>query len=362
MDFEIKDKMLKPVGVDFIGHTGDYFRIWIINLFLNLLTLGVYSPWAKIREKQFFYSNTIIADSPLGYNPNPVVMLKQRLLLFVLLGISLITAYFIPSLIIVMLLVFFLILPWFALQSLACDARHSSYRAINFSFNKNLSEAAKWITGLGVLIPLTLGLIYPYYKYVITKFKIDNHQYGNHVFNFRASAGHFYRYYSIALIIVLLSIVMGALSAAILYGDQLTLFFLGANDPSRAVDIRTAIFLSFAILLLFASVGYVLALAYLKTKIFNMVWSSTLLINFKDVRPVSAVVPLMSFNGLLEVKPMMYIYLTNMFAIILSAGLLIPWAKVRVMNYMISQFQMSSIAHPEVIAALQLEKTQSADS
>lgn len=358
MGFEIKDKMLKPVDVNFIGNAGDYFRIWITNLILNLLTLGVYSPWAKIREKRFFYSNTMIGGSPLGYNPNPVVMLKQRLVLLALLGASLITAYFFPYLIVIMLLVFFLLSPWFMLHSLASKARYSSYRNINFSFNENLSDAVKLFTGLGVLIPLTLGLIYPYYKYAINKFKIDNHTYGNHVFYLKVGARHLYRYYLIALTIFVLIIMIGAVSAAIIYGNQVTLFFLGANDPARSVDIRAATFWSLAIVLLFVLIGYVLALAYLKTKTFNILWSNILLINTKDAPPASDVVPLMSFKGLLEAKRMMYIYLTNMLAIILSAGLLIPWAKVRLMKYKICQFQLSSIANPEVIAALQFKKTQ----
>ena len=30
----------------FTGKTGEYFRIWIVNLALTILTLGIYSAWA----------------------------------------------------------------------------------------------------------------------------------------------------------------------------------------------------------------------------------------------------------------------------------------------------------------------------
>src|SRR5262245_30780901 len=33
--------------VEFTGAPGEYFRIWIVNLVLTILTLGVYSAWAK---------------------------------------------------------------------------------------------------------------------------------------------------------------------------------------------------------------------------------------------------------------------------------------------------------------------------
>ena len=44
----------------FTGKTGEYFGIWIVNLFLTIVTLGIYSAWAKVRKKRYFYANTII--------------------------------------------------------------------------------------------------------------------------------------------------------------------------------------------------------------------------------------------------------------------------------------------------------------
>ncbi len=36
--------------LSFTGTAGDYFRIWIANIALTLLTLGIYSAWAKVRK------------------------------------------------------------------------------------------------------------------------------------------------------------------------------------------------------------------------------------------------------------------------------------------------------------------------
>ena len=36
----------------FHGSARDYFRIWIVNLCLTLLTLGIFSAWAKVRKKR----------------------------------------------------------------------------------------------------------------------------------------------------------------------------------------------------------------------------------------------------------------------------------------------------------------------
>ena len=40
--------------VEFSGRGGEYFRIWIVNLVLTILTFGIYSAWAKVRTKRYF--------------------------------------------------------------------------------------------------------------------------------------------------------------------------------------------------------------------------------------------------------------------------------------------------------------------
>jgi hypothetical protein len=43
---------------EFRGEAREYFRIWIVNLALGIVTLGVYSAWAKVRSERYFYGNT----------------------------------------------------------------------------------------------------------------------------------------------------------------------------------------------------------------------------------------------------------------------------------------------------------------
>ena len=41
---------LSPRPFQFTGSGSAYFRIWIVNLLLSLVTLGIYSAWAKVRK------------------------------------------------------------------------------------------------------------------------------------------------------------------------------------------------------------------------------------------------------------------------------------------------------------------------
>lgn len=49
MAFEAGEVAPTRHDFEFRGRGGEYFRIWIVNLALSLLTLGIYSAWAKVR-------------------------------------------------------------------------------------------------------------------------------------------------------------------------------------------------------------------------------------------------------------------------------------------------------------------------
>ncbi|MET2872051.1 DUF898 family protein, partial [Exiguobacterium profundum] len=62
----------QPLRLRFIGSGSEYFRIWIVNLLLTIVTLGIYSAWAKVRTLQYFYRNTQLAGSSFDYHGSPI--------------------------------------------------------------------------------------------------------------------------------------------------------------------------------------------------------------------------------------------------------------------------------------------------
>jgi len=74
----------RKLDVTFTGSGSEYFRIWIVNLLLSLVTLGIYLPFAKARRLSYFYSNTLIDGQALGFHGDPWKMLRGFLLLAVL--------------------------------------------------------------------------------------------------------------------------------------------------------------------------------------------------------------------------------------------------------------------------------------
>jgi len=71
--------------VRFSGTGGEYFRIWVVNLLLTLITFGVYSAWAKVRKTRYFYQNTRVDGHAFDYHGAPLAILRGRVLALVLL-------------------------------------------------------------------------------------------------------------------------------------------------------------------------------------------------------------------------------------------------------------------------------------
>lgn len=78
--------------IEFTGSGGEYFRVWIVNLLLTVVTLGVYTPFAHRRTARYFYSHTVVAGSPLEFTAT-----GGRMLLGFLLVVGLYIAFNIAS-------------------------------------------------------------------------------------------------------------------------------------------------------------------------------------------------------------------------------------------------------------------------
>ena len=70
--------------MEFTGRGGEYFRVWIVNVLLSIITLGIYTPWARRRTAQYFYSHSFVAGSPLEFTAQQRKMVMGFVLLMLL--------------------------------------------------------------------------------------------------------------------------------------------------------------------------------------------------------------------------------------------------------------------------------------
>ena len=61
----------QTLDIRFTGSGSEYFRIWIVNLLLTLVTLTLYLPFARARRMAYFQNNTLVGGDPLGFHADP---------------------------------------------------------------------------------------------------------------------------------------------------------------------------------------------------------------------------------------------------------------------------------------------------
>jgi len=128
---------------EFTGKGTEFFRIWIVNTLLSILTLGIYSAWAKVRTNQYFYGNTKLDDASFQYLADPIKILKGRLIAITLFISYYLLANFYPVYGLYFLIIGLLIIPLLFVLSQSFRMKNTAYRNITFNFHGKIKDSYK---------------------------------------------------------------------------------------------------------------------------------------------------------------------------------------------------------------------------
>jgi len=289
--------------IEFLGDSKDYAKIWFINLLFTVLTLGIYSPWAKVRARRYMYGNTIIDGHHFDFTADPKVILRGRIFMALLMVSLYIGAYLNPAIIILGFLIFMIISPWAIVKSMSFNLKHTTHRGLRFGFKGQTSELFGIYLKGTLLQVVTLGLYIPIFILNLIAFKFENTQFGNEQLKFERRPG-FYKIY---------------LKAGLMYFGffilLITLIVASIKDGAHGEPPEQPIWIQMFTYLLIA-----LITAYIKGNTFNYVIGS-----------LSS--PGLSFSSTLKVSELIKMYITNLLAIVFTFGLATPWAMLRLYRY-----------------------------
>ena len=312
---------------EFTGTAGEYFRIWIVNLALTILTLGIYSAWAKVRKRRYFYAHTRIAGESFEYRGRPVAILIGRLLALTLLVIVIAVGNLGPDLSLESFsgkALFFaaavLIGPWLLVRSSKFNAANSAYRNIRLSFVGTYGSCFSVVIRYVWLI--FVGILYPYFKHRLVRYSAENHAFGDSPFQVADFKKPFIRAYVVAF-------GMGILGAAIL----LALFAVTAADGEGTPELLPVAIYA----------GFLALYAFVRARTTNAVWNA---IRIGPLR----------FECTLRARDYVWIYLTNVGAILLSLGFATPWAVIRTLRYKAAKF--AAVASEPIDTITQADSVQ----
>lgn len=304
------ERVVRP---EFRGSAAEYFRVWIVNLLFTLLTLGIYSAWAKVRKKRYLYGNTRLDGDSFNYFASARAILKGRILAVVVFFLYAITTELVPLSLWAFLAAGLALLPFVLVRALRFNARNSAWRGLRFDFPARVREALPLYLGMPLLVVATLGLAYPWFMARHKQFVISHHAFGTSPLGCSVPVGKVYGIYFRAGLIILGMTAVAGLTAAVV--------------SPVAVLLPKAGWVAFLLPVLAVYIAYAFAYAYVQARLTNLTWNSTY-------------GPGVRFSSTLGAMDLAGLYISNLLAIVFTLGLAVPWAVVRMLRYRLENFAM----------------------
>lgn len=341
---------------EFTGTGFEYFKIWIVNILFTVLTLGIYYPWAKVRNNRYLYANSSIEEKNFDYHATGKQLLYGYLIAIFFFIIYKILEIFFPIGSIILVVFFLFIIPWLIWRSMKFNLNVTSFNNIRFKFSGGIKESYIIFLAIPILslivfssiiflislfkestILISIGIILIFVFYIVatayfnvvkTRFLIDYTSYGNSNFETNLNTPEFIKIMLKTILISILSFIIGGIIIGgifyfiIDFTEITSLLNLYKTDPKSAMALIISTFLPIIVTLYFFMLAIsIISFAYYITRQRAYIFENTNL----DTE--------VKFFSTMKFFPYAFILITNLLLIILTFGFAYPWAKVRVAKY-----------------------------
>lgn len=306
---------IRELPLEFRGTAHEYFGIWLINLILNICTLGIYSAWAFVRTRRYFLGTTRIDGHAFDYHATGGQIFVGRLIALLILA-----AFYGLSFIGLWALIaanvgFLFLAPWAINRSLAFHARMTSWRNIHFDFQGGYGRALWVFIIMPILCLIPAGLLLPVAARAAAIYVADGYRLGTARFSARPRLLPFYGgfFASVGLLVI-----FAALPVWYLLGNRL---FWTATARGETQVLELMLIWYFYVILVFAAIGAALG------GVFYAAWTRNAIARGLMLEGGHR------FDSTMKASCLLWITMTNALAIAFSFGLLRPWATVRRIAY-----------------------------
>ena len=355
-------------ALNFEGSGGEYFKIWIVNVLLVIITVGLYYPWAKVRNHRYFYGNTTLEGKNFEYHAT-----GKQLFLGYLVAMALFITYVIISEVspiggLIMIGMLFVAIPWLIWRSLMFSMRMTSFSNVRFGFKGTLAQSyinffvypfllllavygvplgaaivvpmlsaensnvPSWLSSLLPIVGI-LAVVFAIYMYALIKkknasYRINGSRYGQGVFRTKLETKVFIKI--LLKTIFFGTLVLGGLFLFIGIMTSATVGLEGVmemrntmEDPEAAQENMGAVMPIIATVYIGMILAIMVIVAYAKSRQRTYIYENTTL----DKK--------ITFASTLKAKSYAWVSITNFVIVILTLGLAFPWAKVRMARLML---------------------------
>ncbi|GHG18932.1 hypothetical protein CBQ26_06520 [Deinococcus indicus] len=319
--------------VSFTGSAGEYFRLWIVNAALTVVTLGLYLPWARVRNRQYFYGHTWVDGHNFEYRADPRRLLRSYLLVG-----ALFLAYVLTSeseslgwVSVLIALLFLGLYPWLVAQSMRFQAVNTVHRGLRFHFDGRVRDAYVAYGAANVAAAVSGGLALPWAWFMQRRYQLDHLRYGSARGLFRGDVAPMY-----LIALTALGVMAGA---GLLLGVPAVVAVV-AWMAAQGFELDSLNWMGAGLFgVFFVAAAYVILLV-LQGVVWQYVRAATMRYVLNSAELGGVVRTGATFNPWRVV----WISVSNGVAQLLTLGLATPWADIRRSRYLLQGVTVRAIA------------------
>jgi uncharacterized membrane protein YjgN (DUF898 family) len=359
----------------FVGSGSEYFRIWIVNLLLTLVTLGIYYPFAKVRKLKYFHVSIEVGGHPLSFHADPWKMVRGYALVAVLTGAYALAGRVSPVAGLVAFLILATVWPALWRASLRFRLANTGWLGLRARFAGGLPGAygtmlpifvptlllivSAWIytpasgaqtsagpppaPNLGMLLPLMLVVVaVPVALWAMKRYQHNHYSFAGESSRFGASVASFiWLFLRGAGVSLLAWLAFALVAAAVIMLAAAT----GVNMRGLRPTVAMAGPLVIGLLAVLAMQAFIKP--WFTARLQNLVWNGTRSAHF-------------SFESRLRFRSLAWLTAKNWLLIIATLGLYFPFAVMRTLKLRVEALTLISSVELGALAASAAVRDESA--
>ena len=352
----------------FVGSGSEYFRIWIVNLLLTLVTLGLYYPFAKVRRLRYFHGATEVGGAPLSFHADPWKMFRGYVLVALMLAAYTGAGQFSATAGAIAFLIVAALWPALWHSSMRFRLANTGWRGLRFRYTGTRggayavmavplgvavlfvlvavlvqpdlgpianpdnppppAEPSAWQVALAVAPGLVMLALMPLFFWLLKRLQHSNYALGPERTRFSAGLGSFY---GLAIKTGLVSLAALLVIVFLLLGLAAALGLL-TGGPQAGV-VMTVLVAALSYLVLFAVGG-----GYWTARLQNLAWGHTASAQLR-------------FTSRLRARALAGLWFKNTLLVLVTLGLYFPFAQVASARLRLEAMTVVSRVDPDELAA-----------
>ncbi len=354
--------------IRFVGSGSEFFRIWIVNLLLTLVTLGLYYPFAKVRRLRYFHGATEIGGQPLAFHADPWKMLRGYVLVALMLAAYTGAGHFSATAGVIAFLIVAALWPALWHSSLRFRLANTSWRGLRMRYTGTRGQAyavmglplalaalavlpalfigpeaapaggpppappaapSGWMIALAFLPMLLALVITPIFLWLLKRQQHRHYAWGSEATRFNVGLGAFYGLVFATLGVSLLMAFGFGIAAAILAAAGAG---LGTRVSAGGLVLMVLLGIG-AYLVAFAVLG-----GFFTARLQNRVWNGTASQH-------------LAFRSTLKARALAGLWLKNALLVVCTLGLYFPFAQVASARLRLEAVSLGAAIDPALIVA-----------